>query len=315
MNMGKVVKFAKGFFLSLVFLSVIFFGLQKAWEAIKNNDLFFLGSISGNNEIDQSAEKNAGSKPQKPYRNWEVPELLLTAESAIAVESKIQGDDKILYKKNSYLRLPIASLTKLMTAVVSIENYDLSQKVIISKNATSQEGEQGALKAGAEITMNDLIYIMLIESSNQAAYALSEGMDKFDFVRLMNNKARELKMESTFFTEPTGLLPENVSTSEDLVKLSKYILNKHPEIAEISRLKEYDLPNYGKLENTDQLLGELPAVVASKTGFTVEAGGCLMLLLNNSEADSYLIYIVLGTPDRFSEMKKMIEWINTAYVW
>jgi len=312
-----VKKIIKGVLLSLVFLSVFFLAVQKAWEAGINNSLFFLGSVSGSQsqEAQVSGEKNKTPEPPAPYRNWDVPELDLEAESGIVVESAIAGSDKIIFSKNSYMKLPIASLTKLMTAVVSLENYSLVQNIKISQDAFSQDGELGNLSLDMEMSVNDLLYVMLIESNNHAAYVLSEGMDKFDFVRLMNEKARELNMENTFFAEPTGLLPENVSTADDLIKLAKYILKNHSEISEISRLKEYDMPNYGKLTNTDQLLGEVPDIITGKTGFTIEANGCLLLIVNNSKADSYLIFVVLGANDRFGEVKKMIDWVNAAYSW
>src|SRR3989344_4135814 len=311
----KIKRAVKGFFLSLVFLSVIFIALQKAWDAGRNNNLFFLGSVSGSPEVIQPVETDNTPNPPAPHRNWGVPEFDLAAESGIVVESSFRGTDKFLFKKNTYLKLPVASLTKLMTAVIAFENFDLAKTIKISRDAISQEGERGILELDREITVNDLLYITLIESSNHAAYALSEGMDKYDFVRLMNEKARELNMENTFFTKPAGLSPENISTAEDLIKTAKYILKKHPKISEISRTKEYDLPNYGKLTNTDELLGEVPDIVAGKTGLLIEAKGCLLLIVNNSGKDSYLIFVVLGAEDRFGEMRKMIEWVNTAYSW
>lgn len=313
MNPRKAIQ---GIFLSLIFLSVIFFTLQKIWEAGRDNNFFFAGISESVRESDSKAlvlEENYN--PFLPQRNWNIPELVLQAQSGIAIESSPDETDKVLFNKNSYLALPIASLTKLMTAVISLENYNLSKKIKISEEAISQVGKQGAFEPDMEMTANDLLYITLIESSNQAAYALSEGMDFNDFVRLMNEKAKELDMRDTFFAEPTGLSPKNVSTARDLAKLGKYILISRPEISNISRYKEYDLPNYGKLTNTDELLGEVPEIVASKTGFTIEAKGTLLLLINNSKKDSHLIFVVLGADDRFAEMKKMIEWVNQAYVW
>jgi len=315
MDVKKVIN---GVVLSLVFLGVFFVVVQTAWEAGSSNKLFFLGSISGTQkETEDSEAKTQVQIPSAPYRKWEIRELDLSAESGIVVEANFDEQEKILYSKNGYMKLPIASITKLMTAVVAIENYNLLQniKIKISEEAFLQEGNPGKLTAEMGLTANDLLYIMLIESNNTAALALSEGMDKFDFVRLMNEKARALSMGNTFFLEPTGLAPENVSTSFDLIKLTKYILNYHPEISQISRLKEYELANYGILINTDELLGEVPEIVVGKTGFTLEAKGCLLLTLKNPREDGYLFYVVLGADDRFSEMKKMIEWANTAYQW
>jgi D-alanyl-D-alanine carboxypeptidase (penicillin-binding protein 5/6) len=310
----RVFKIIKGISLALVFLAIFFLGLQKVWE-VSNNGNFFLSSVSGSGQISQGALIKNIARPPAPYRNWDMPELRLGAEAGAVVETALSGNDKTLFKKNSYVKLPIASLSKLMTAVVALENYTLSKNIEVSEEAVLQDGEQGALELGREMSVNDLLYIMLIESSNKAAYTLSEGMDHYDFVRLMNEKARDLGMDNTLFVEPTGLSFENVSTADDLIKLAKYILVKYPQIAEISEMKEYDLPNYGILNNTDELLGEVPGIVVSKTGFTVEAKGCLFLVLDNYKNNDYIIYIILGADDRFAEMKNMIDWANSAYQW
>jgi len=311
MKIGKAIG---GFVLSLVFLFVVIFVLQGAWSLTQNTGLF-LGSISGGVEAEQDAKPEKNSEPPVPYRDWNVAELNLNAESGMVVEHATSGPNKIIFKKNSYTILPIASLTKLMTAVVALQNYDLSKEIIVSQKSVDQEGELGVLDLNKAMSVNDLLYIMLIESSNHAAYTLSEGMGDQDFVRLMNEKSRELGMEGTVYVEPTGLSAENVSSADDLVKLAEYILENYPEIAEISRIKEYDLPNYGLLVNTDELLGEVPGIIVSKTGFTLEAKGCLFLVMDNSVNNDYLIYIILGADNRFFEMKKMIEWVRLAYKW
>lgn len=312
MNIKKIIN---GFVLSLIFLSVFFLAVQTAWEAGVKNNLFFLGSVSNTQEAVEASEIAEPVPPPAPFRKWDVPELDLAAESGLVVEAAVAAPEKILFNKNSHAKFPIASITKLMTAVIAFENYNLVQKVKISEEAFLQEGEPGNLAVDRELTVSDLLHIMLIESNNTAALALSEGMDKFDFVRLMNEKARALSMGKTFFLEPTGLASENVSSASDLMKLTKYIINYHPEISQISRLKEYELVNYGTLVNTDELLGEVPDIMVGKTGFTLEAKGCLLLVLKNPREQGYLFYVILGAEDRFKEMKKMIDWANNAYQW
>jgi D-alanyl-D-alanine carboxypeptidase len=350
-NGVNVTKAIAGVFLSLISLSVMFFVLQGAWSLSKNQNLF-LGNILGGFNVIEPVLTNESLKPLVPHRNWDVQDLVLESESAITVESSFSNSDKILFQKNSYAKLPIASLTKLMTAVISVENYSPNDVILVSKNAVHQDGVQGSLELGEGMKAGDLLYIMLIESSNQAAYVLSEGLSdvplsltaksdanssiNYDsgegveaeveefkieveynqkFVSLMNKKAQELGMENTFFAEPTGLSPKNISTADDLIKLAKYILKDHREIAQISKTKEYNLPDYGLLTNTDQLLGEIEGIVGGKTGFTIEAKGCLILILKSFEKDNYLVYVILGADDKFSEMKKMIDWVNSAYQW
>jgi D-alanyl-D-alanine carboxypeptidase len=297
-------RITQGVLLSFVFLFFFGFFIYGAERVLSSgfNDIVFLSSVYdgvGKNNIQDT----------KPVQRALSPlELDANTKSAISVESNLSGENKIIFKKNKDLKLPIASLTKLMTAVISLENYDLSKNITVSKEADLQLPMLVDLKFGDTLPAESFLYIMLIESSNKAAYALSEQMGEQKFISLMNQKASELGLASTFFADPTGVNSKNVSTANDLVKLTEYILKNHPNIAEISKTKEFDVPNYGKITNTNQLLGEIPEIVCSKTGFTAEAKGCLLLVLNKPENNNYSINIILGADDRFAEMKKMVDW-------
>ena len=94
------------------------------------------------------------------------------------------------------------------------------------------------------------------------------------------------------------------------INVAEYILKNYPKIADISRVKEFYVPGFGNVENTDQLLGEIPETLCSKTGFTTEAKGCLLLVVNNSKNNDYLINVVLGSDDRFQDMKNLISASN-----
>ncbi|MDP2741488.1 MAG: serine hydrolase [bacterium] len=286
------------------------------WKMGQNKDAF-LGSVSDNIV---KAQEEYVPEIQLPYRDWQIEDLKVDSEAAISVESDLVNPNKILFKKNEQKRLTIASLAKLMTAIVSLENYELSKKIEISKTTNMKEDEQGPLITIDSMSVKDLLYIMLIESNNHAAYSLSEALETKNFVDLMNNKAKSLGLEDTYFVDSTGLSPENYSTAEDLVKLAEYILKEYPLIAQISKIEEFDLYKedgsfYKKLMNTNKLLLEIPESVGGKTGFTEEAKGCLLLITKNSKDNNYLINVVLGADDRFLEMKKMIDWVNSAYKW
>ena len=257
------------------------------------SDAVFLGDVSG-------ALPNIQS----------VDEIELNAESAISVKSDLQGFNKVIFEKDSDTELPIASLTKLMTAVVVFENYNLSDIAVVSEIADSQDLKEQNIKLGDTTTIKNFLYMMLVGSSNKSARALSELVGEKKFVELMNQKAKDLGLKNTFFADPTGLSSENVSTASDLTKLAEYILNSHPQIADISKIKEIYIPGFGNFINTDQLLGEIPDIVCSKTGFTVAAKGCLLLIINNPKNNNYLINVILGADDRFSEMKKLINYSN-----
>lgn len=235
------------------------------------------------------------------------PMSQINANAAISVECNLKGANKIIFEKDSDTQLPIASLTKLMTAIVVLENYDLSDIVVVSEAANLQDSMKQDVNLGDSMSVESFLEIMLVGSSNKSAYALAEKMNKTVFVGAMNKKAKDLGLQKTFFVDPTGLSPENVSTAKDLAKLAEYILKNYLKIAEISKLKEVNIPGFGKVINTDQLLGEIPEVICSKTGFTEAANGCLLLVVNNSKNNNYLINVILGSDNRFAEMRKLIE--------
>ena len=299
-----------GFLLSFVFLTFFVYLASGVGSFLKNlseNRADFLGNVSGAeavstvNDITNSADANtvSGSPLARPDVN---------AEAAISIESNLLGTDKTIFDKDSEKQLPIASLTKLMTAIIVLDNYKLSSTAVVDKFADAQDPMKQDVKLGDKMTVESFLDIMLVESSNKSAYALSEVMGEPAFVALMNKKAKDIGLEKTFFADPTGLSAQNVSTASDLGKLAEYILKNNSKIGDISRVKEFDVPGFGKITNTDQLLGEIPEIVCSKTGFTTQAKGCLLLVINNPKNDGYIINVILGADDRFAEMEKIINW-------
>jgi len=271
-----------------------------------------------------------------PIRDWNIIEPEIKAKSAsifkinsidpaLAKDFKLKED--ILYEKNIDLVLPIASITKLMTALIILEKIDnLEESMIISENAIKAYGNQGELTANEEISVINTLYVLLMESSNDAAVALSELVSNrynVDFIDLMNVRAKELNLENTFFADPSGYDAGNVSTIKDIVKLVKYSFSQ-PIIWQILKTPEIDLTSYdGEIKhhwvNTDELLNRMPNIIGGKTGYTIEAQGCLVLVIEQNEIelsdDKYLITIVLGAQERFLQTEKLIQWVNKAYKW
>lgn len=240
----------------------------------------------------------------------EVPEI--NAVSAISVKINNNGSKNILFEKNADQVLPIASLSKLMTAVVTMNTYDLSQEVEITKEAIEQPEDFGNLKVGEKLSAENLLYLSLIESSNDSAFSLSEQIGKEGFVDLMNLEAERLKLFGTHFTDPTGYSPENLSTAKDLVILAEYITKEKETIWEISSFLEFNLytPDgifHHQLSSTNELLIEYPEIIGGKTGYTNEAGGCIILILKNAKGE-IIINVILNSIDRFGEMKKLIDY-------
>ncbi len=261
--------------------------------------------------------------PPKPQK----PELDLQVKAAISVKLNESGVENILFNKNINQPLPIASLTKLMTAFVVLENYDLSKEIEITKEAVSQEGDFGKLAIGRIYPVGYLLYPLLMESSNDAAFALANdyeegGMNRDKFVELMNLASQKMNLENTRFFNSTGLEPEegkittqlNYSTANDLVKLTKELLKK-PLIWEILSTPIYNL--YGpELKNTNELLfdespDKLTKIIGGKTGYTEKAGGCLLLVLEDKKGSKF-INVILGAQSveaRITEMQKLINWL------
>lgn len=307
MNLRRIID---GIVLSIIFL-LIFVCSISGVKWVFDNSLQgqgksdFLGSVSA--PLQNITPKNTDEEVDKSILvNNSKPEI--SAESAISIESDLSGVNKVIFAKEIDKKLPIASLTKLMTAVIVLDNYNLTDTAVVDKDADSQAPMKQDIKLGSVMSVENFLDIMLVGSSNKSAYALAKLIGVQKFVELMNQKAEDLGLKSTFFADPTGLNPNNISTASDLAKLASYILKNYPKIAEISRIKELYIPKFGNVVNTDELLGEVSDIVCSKTGFTAEAGGCLLLVVDNPKNNDYLINIVLGTENRFLEMQKLINW-------
>lgn len=263
-----------------------------------------------------------------PVRNWNVPFAEISAKSVLSTDEKAE---KVFYQKNSSERLPIASLTKLMTALIVLDNYNLEEKIKISKAAVQIEGEMGGLVVGETLTVRNLLYVMLIESSNDAAFAFAEKIGTDKFVELMNKKAAVLYLKNTHFANPAGFDEKNnYSTAFDLARLASAALN-YPLVWEILRTKEIEVkseavpdnPNQPifphRLINSNKLLDVVPEIVGGKTGYTDLAGGCMILVaqLENFKVINIVLGADGGAPflDRFKETEKLINWLKEAYLW
>jgi serine-type D-Ala-D-Ala carboxypeptidase (penicillin-binding protein 5/6) len=251
----------------------------------------------------------------------ELKNLEIDAKSAISIfvnpVKGFEGAQNIVFEKNIDAKLPIASITKLMTALVVLENYNLSKEITISQQAVSQPEDFGRLQITQSFTVKQMLYPLLIESSNDAAFALAndyQGITGNEFIHLMNLKAQEIGLKNTHFTNSTGLDAvdaSNYSSAKDLVVLTTYLLKEYPLVWEILGLKEFELRSLDntyacKLSNTNKLLGEIPNIVGGKTGETLLAKQCFILVLKTSEYD-YLINVILGSSNRFTEMIRLIE--------
>ncbi|NMB40010.1 MAG: D-alanyl-D-alanine carboxypeptidase [Parcubacteria group bacterium] len=260
----------------------------------------------------------------RPLSKDKINELNIESNNFLSVFIK-DGKEIILSEKKADEVIAIASLTKLMTAIIVLENYNLDDLIQISASAIATYGDAGNLQIGEIMTIRDLLYITLIESSNDGAEALAEKMGVSTFVYKMNEKATSLGMNNTWFINPSGLDEENLynfSTVNDLKKMVVYILENHSLIAEILSLPEKELTSHSgisrTIKNTNVLLKESDAYLWGKTGYTNRANGCLILILNNFSINNnqgYVINIIAGADDKFGEARKLEQWLEESFIW
>lgn len=222
----------------------------------------------------------------------------------------------VLYGKNENDVRAMASTTKIMTATLLIENGDLSQTVEVSKRAANTGGSRLGLKTGDKITLNDLLYGLMLCSGNDAAVQIAEtvGGSVEGFAEMMNNKAKALGLTNTSFVTPHGL-DENGhhTTAYELAVLTDYALN-NPTFAKVVNTKYYTVTINGNpkdLSNTNELLGYLQGVNGVKTGFTNNALRCLVS--STLRNDFNIITVVLGADTRKIRTSDSIKLIEYAY--
>jgi serine-type D-Ala-D-Ala carboxypeptidase (penicillin-binding protein 5/6) len=213
---------------------------------------------------------------------------------------------------------PIASLTKLMTALIIMEDHKPGEIVTVGKLPTlGLEDQKMGLVEGEEIEVGELLKALLIYSANDAANALaiydSGSLENFSIK--MNDKATQWGLTKTKFEDPSGLSPNNTSSANDLLKIAS-ILSVNDTFKNITSTAYTKVSNLsGKqydITTTNKILG-LGGVVGMKTGFTLEAGQCLITAAQRN--GRRIITIVLNSPDRFQESKNMVEWSFKNYIW
>lgn len=207
---------------------------------------------------------------------------------------------------------PIASITKLMTALKAFELFPPNKTFIVSAKAVKNHGEAGKLKPGAKLTRDELIKLALMSSSNDAAYTLAEQYGLETFVASMNQTAQQLKLTQTSFVDPTGLSAKNQSTLTDLYTLSEYILRNYPVIFNFS-VEPVTRINGTQITNLNYLLPYYDdIIIGSKTGFINESGENLVLVVKFP--NSPFIFIgLLNSQHRFKDAEMIITQLKAIY--
>lgn len=325
-----------GFILGTIFESIVFFepeiyleseesgssGQQKEILAADND--YFLPF-----EIAAAPSEKEGKK-----------EIEISAKAALVIDD---ASGKILFEKNADAKTPVASLTKLATAVAILElsdeknylgniigkKYDLDKSIEVTQNAIDAEGDSAFLKKGEKIKARDLLTMMLVASSNDAATLLANDVSKAlgyksgmdDFAKLMNEVALHEGLNNTNFVNSTGIDEEGgYSTAEDVVKITRKFLRDYQDTFRVTEIIELNIKSEnGKIDhsikNTNKLINNLPGIIGGKTGYTDEAGESLMVVAENRPGGNKIIAVVIGANDRFKEMKKLVNWVWKSYEW
>ena len=263
--------------------------------------------------LDKVQNKNVKGEKVSKFKllflkNKNLPEV--SAKSVFIVEQK---NFLPLYKKNENKRLYPASTTKIITALVALDVYKPSDIIEVKREIT--EGRVMGLIKGERITVENLLYGLLIHSANDSAFALADYYGYEKFIELMNKKAKELGMKNTNFTNPAGFEdPRHYSTAFDLAVagralLQNNFLRKMVGIKEIT-VADVDYKIFHKLMNVNKLLGEIPGVAGIKTGYTPQAGENLISLYKMGGNE--IIVVILGSEDRFEDTAKIIYWLQSS---
>lgn len=245
----------------------------------------------------------------------------LAAGSALLIDLQT---NKVLYSSNPDLVLPIASVTKLMTAMVALDaKLPLDQQLpIIIRDTKEMKGVYSRVRIGSEISRRNMLLLALMSSENRAAASLAHHYPggHTAFVTAMNAKAKKLGMHHTRYVEPTGLSEKNVSTASDLVLLLK-ASQQYPLLSQLSATKEQSVtfrkPSYTlDFRNTNALVRKPNwNVQLTKTGYTVKAGHCLVMrTVMNKRPVAFVVLDTFGKFTHIADANRLKNWLETDKV-
>ncbi|MBL7159322.1 D-alanyl-D-alanine carboxypeptidase [Candidatus Microgenomates bacterium] len=239
----------------------------------------------------------------------------LTAQGALAVDLP---SGTILYQKNKDLKLSPASTTKIMTALVALDSFDLDQ--VLTVKTAEQEGRIMGLVSSEKMTAENLLYGALVHSANDAALTLAENYPGGEraFIKKMNEKAEEFNLQNTHFENSIGFESSGQHSSAfDLYILTvKALQNKtFAKIVGTPSITVHDqeFKYFHFLQNVNELLGKVPGVAGIKTGFTETAGECLVNLTKKGERE--VVTVILKSEDRFGETERLLDWVFLNHRW
>ncbi|MFH2035077.1 MAG: serine hydrolase [Candidatus Zixiibacteriota bacterium] len=302
MEVESGTKIKLGLLSAFGFMVIVFLGWNTVMLEVESKPLFTSDSLE---ELD--------------YFEIEIPdtnisrELYLNLKAAVAIDNKTGN---ILYSHNANEARPIASITKLLTAMVVLDSYNPDSIIEITRQ-DARRSSKSLFRIGTKVKAKDLLHAALLQSDNRAARALARtvGGSYEKFAEMMNSKAREIGLEHTQMCEPTGLNEKNCATAGDVARLIVNAMLYYPEIARITSLKKYEFRPINKnrtirLINTNKMVFSKYKVKAGKTGYIIKSDYCLATVLQNSLGKEITV-VVLGSPGantRFREARRLANY-------
>jgi len=326
-----IVLFAVGFFSRSYWIDKI--GGGKEETTVKGVSFDINDSCNENITFEQLIVRD----PDAPIKKEDFGKFYAQAKAAVVIDAET---NTILHYQNAKKRMAIASLTKIMTAVVVVENIkDLKNEIVtIDEDAVYEDGTKigcprggfcptNRLRVGEEISAWNLFQAMIMNSTNDAAVALAKHVagSEEKFADMMNEKAREIGLEDTNFCNASGLDDEDnpgrcYSSAYDMARISAYSL-QYDEIWDTLKIRSKDIYSAdGQIKhsigNTHKLLDQMPNCLGGKTGFTYEAGQCLMsAAVDPSGSGTKVVGVILDDYYRWQDMRNMLTWSFQAYNW
>ncbi len=280
---------------------------NRALENEKEYQKLLRTEENNHQQTDENSEENS-EETDKTEPSGKLPKL--HALSALLLDA---ANNRVLYEKNGYDQMPMASTTKIMTCIVALENSNPNEVVNVSAYAARMPDVQLNIRAGEQYHMGDLLYSLMLESHNDVAVAIAEhvGGSVEGFAKMMNEKAKALGCEHTNFVTPNGLdAPEHYTTARDLAVIASYAI-KNEDFIKVTNTSTYSFQELKKsrshsVTNKNRFLYMMEGAIGVKTGFTGGAGYCFVGAIKRS--DRTLISVVLGSG---WPPNKNLKWLDT----
>jgi len=304
----KVFSKNKKLKLNLVLLSLFFliFPNQNAYQAWQFD--------TNGKPLARNIDINFGPLKDYPVNKTQEKPPNLVAGSALVID---MPSKTILFSKNPDTKLLPASTTKIMTALVALDSYKLDD--LLEVKNTYNVGQVVGLVQGQKMTFRNLLYALLVDSGNDAAQILAQNypLGEDVFIKKMNEKAAGLKLKDTHFTNVSGIDAYNHRTTAHDLALLAAIAMQNPIFSQAVATKEIQIEDVSgeiyALENTNKLVGVVLGVKGVKTGWTENAGECLVTYTERNGKE--IITVVLGSNDRFGESTRLINWVYDNFEW